>query len=78
MYARNFDNVRKDLDYPAMSPRPHLHFSGDHALLMVFHVHHAHLRITCAPFTSDSDKKTSGTFMRHKKMSIERYDKVEN
>ena len=49
--ARKFDNVRKDLAYPAMSPRLYFHFSGDHVLL-VLHVHLAHLRVTRATVAS--------------------------
>ena len=41
----------------AMSPGLHLRFSGDHVLLLVLHVHRAHLGIIHAPFASDRDEK---------------------
>ena len=37
MNLRKFDNLRKDIAYPAMSPILHLRFWGEHVLHLVLH-----------------------------------------
>ena len=42
MNVRKFDNLRKDIASPAMSPILHLCFWGEHVLHLVLRVHCAH------------------------------------
>ena len=59
MNVRMFDNLRKDIAYPAMSPLLHLRFWGEHVLHLVLHVHCAGSGIRRAPLASTSDWKSA-------------------
>ena len=59
MNVRKFDNLRKDIAYPAMSTILHLRFWGEHVLHLVLHVHCAHSGIRRAPLASTSDWKSA-------------------
>ena len=59
MNVRKFDNLRKDIAYPAMSPIVHLRFWEEHVLHLVLHVHCAHSGIRRAPLASTSDWKSA-------------------
>ena len=59
MNVRKFDNLRKDIAYPTMSPILHLRFRGGHVLHLVLHVHCAHSGIRRAPLASTSDWKSA-------------------
>ena len=60
MNVRKFDNLRKDIAYPAMSPiLMHLRFWGEHVIHLVLHVHCAHSGIRRAPLASTSDWKSA-------------------
>ena len=59
MNVRKFDNLRKDIAYPAVSPILHLRFWGEHVLHLVLHVHCAHSGIRRAPLSSTSDWKSA-------------------
>ena len=59
MNVWKFDNIRKDIAYPAMSPILHLRFWGEHVLHLVLHVHCAYSGIRRAPLSSTSDWKSA-------------------
>ena len=59
MNVRKFDNLRKNIAYPAMVPILHFRFWGEHVLHLVLHVHCAHSGIRRAPLASTSDWKSA-------------------